>query len=111
MPRELGALAGTDGAVADQIALVADEQLADFGRRDPLGLAEPGPDGVEGLPPRDVVDDNNAVCAVIVRRRDRVEPLLPRGVPDLELDLVRAECDRFDLLELECKRQSQRRSS
>merc|ERR1719247_890841 len=68
------------------VALVAHEDFARALVRVLVHLLDPGVDVVEGLAVPGVVDHDDPVRAAVVRGRDRAEPLLPGGVPDLELD-------------------------
>ena len=52
---------------------------------------------VEGLVVGDVVDDDDAVGSAVVGRGNGAEALLPRGVPNLELDGLAVELDGADL--------------
>jgi hypothetical protein len=47
---------------------------------------------------RHVVDDDDAVRAAVVTARDRAEALLPRRVPDLQLDRLAVQLDGADFL-------------
>ena len=64
-----------------------------------LGQARhaPGLHVVEGVLVRDIVHDNDAVRAAVVRRGDCAEALLSCRVPDLELDCLSLELERPDL--------------
>lgn len=45
------------------------------------------------LPARHVVHQQSARCSSIIRPRDRPEALLPRSIPDLQLDLLAVDRD------------------
>eukprot|EP00632_Arachnochrysis_sp_CCMP2950_P005168 CAMPEP_0185700974 /NCGR_PEP_ID=MMETSP1164-20130828/8228_1 /TAXON_ID=1104430 /ORGANISM="Chrysoreinhardia sp, Strain CCMP2950" /LENGTH=465 /DNA_ID=CAMNT_0028367945 /DNA_START=337 /DNA_END=1731 /DNA_ORIENTATION=+ len=94
---ELLGLLGRHGALRGEVALVAHEKLLHVLARVAVDLVEPLLDVVERLEVRHVEDDDDAVRAAVVRRRDRPEPLLTRGVPDLQLDRLALELDRPDL--------------
>lgn len=70
-----------DDLLADQIALVADEELVDALARVPVNLLQPLLDVGERVGVRDVVDDDDAVRAAVVGRGDGAEPLLSCRVP------------------------------
>eukprot|EP00355_Strombidium_rassoulzadegani_P006458 CAMPEP_0168618290 /NCGR_PEP_ID=MMETSP0449_2-20121227/5996_1 /TAXON_ID=1082188 /ORGANISM="Strombidium rassoulzadegani, Strain ras09" /LENGTH=59 /DNA_ID=CAMNT_0008659161 /DNA_START=413 /DNA_END=595 /DNA_ORIENTATION=+ len=42
----------------------------------------------EGLLIKEIEDEDDAISSLVVGIRDRPIPLLARGVPDLELDLL-----------------------
>lgn len=46
---------------------------------------------------RNIINEQNAHSTPIIRRRDRPEALLPRRVPDLQLDALAVQLDRPDL--------------
>lgn len=69
-----------------QITFVAYEQFVDVLARIALNLLQPLLDVVEGLLVRAVVDYDDAVCAPVVRRRDRTEALQWKVVMGLELE-------------------------
>jgi hypothetical protein len=50
----------------------------------------------KGLPVRHVVRQQDAHCPAVVRSCDRLEPLLPRRVPNLQLNLLVSELYRLD---------------
>ena len=66
------------------------------------------PDGLEGVPVRDVVHERDAVRALEVADGDSPEPFLPRGVPYLKLD-VRAVDAHVLYLEVDPDRRYERR--
>ena len=70
-----------DRPLGGEIGLVADEQLVDILARVAVNLLQPLLDVVERLLIGDIVDDNDAVRAAIVRRCDRAESLLAGRVP------------------------------
>mmetsp|Transcript_20605 Transcript_20605/g.53255 ORF Transcript_20605/g.53255 Transcript_20605/m.53255 type:complete len:308 (+) Transcript_20605:259-1182(+) len=81
-------------ALARQVALVADEQLVDVLRCIPVNLVQPGLDVLERLRVGDVIHDDDAVRAAVIAARDRAEALLPRRIPDLQLDGLAIELNR-----------------
>jgi hypothetical protein len=56
-----------------------------------LGLLEPPLHGLEAAAVRDVVDQDHAVRPAVVAVRQRAEPLLPRGVEEIELVRLAAD--------------------
>eukprot|EP00215_Chloropicon_roscoffensis_P008709 CAMPEP_0196639540 /NCGR_PEP_ID=MMETSP1085-20130531/2100_1 /TAXON_ID=41879 ORGANISM="Pycnococcus sp, Strain CCMP1998" /NCGR_SAMPLE_ID=MMETSP1085 /ASSEMBLY_ACC=CAM_ASM_000807 /LENGTH=223 /DNA_ID=CAMNT_0041968585 /DNA_START=143 /DNA_END=815 /DNA_ORIENTATION=+ len=71
-----------------QVRLVADEHDGHIRVRVLPGVVKPGRQGVEGLPPGDVVHQKRPRGAPVVTSRDAPEALLPRRVPDLQLYLL-----------------------
>lgn len=69
-----------------QITFVAYEQFVDVLARIALNLLQPLLDVVEGLLVRAVVHYDDAVCAPVVRRRDRTEALQWEVVKGLEIE-------------------------
>jgi len=57
------------------------------------GVFQPGGQVVEGVPPSDVVHEEGASRAPVVRPGDGPKRLLPSRVPDLELDLFPLDVD------------------
>ena len=94
---ELLALLGGDDALRGQVGLVADQELVDVLASVPVDLVQPLLHVVEGLVVGDVVDDDDAVGSAVVGRGNGAEALLPRGVPNLELDGLAVELDGADL--------------
>mmetsp|Transcript_8630 Transcript_8630/g.24220 ORF Transcript_8630/g.24220 Transcript_8630/m.24220 type:complete len:319 (-) Transcript_8630:1038-1994(-) len=94
---ELLALLGRDDPLGRQVGLVADEELVDILAGVAVDLVEPLLDVVEGFVVGDVVDDDDAVGAAVVRGGDGAEALLAGGVPNLELDGLAVELDGADL--------------
>lgn len=92
-----------DHLLVDQVALVPDEELVDALVRVAVDLLQPLLDVVEGVLVGDVVDDDDAVRAPVVRGRDGPEPLLAGSVPldvrrrvethDLQLDGLALQLD------------------
>ena len=70
-----------DGSLRGEIALVADEQLVDIFRRILVDLLQPLLHVGERSHFGDIVNDDDAVCAAIIRRRDGSETLLSGSVP------------------------------
>ena len=98
--RSLGELLGRlegDGTLGVQIALVSDQQLGHALARIPVDLLQPLLDVVERNLVGDVVHDDDPVRASVVRTGDGAEPLLPRSIPDLQLDGLAVVLDRADL--------------
>ena len=94
---ELLALLGRDDPLGRQVGLVADEELVDILAGVAVDLVEPLLDVVEGFVVGDVVHDDDAVGAAVVRGGDGAEALLAGGVPNLELDGLAVELDGADL--------------
>jgi len=82
--------------LARQIALVADEKLVDPLAGVPVDLLEPLFDVRIGVAVRDVVDNDDAVSAAVVRRRNCAKAFLTGSVPNLKLDCLALELDRAD---------------
>lgn len=59
------------------------------------GFFEPLGDVFEGLFVGDVVDEQGSGGRSVVRPGDRLEGLLPRGVPDLQFDVRGLDVDHF----------------
>ncbi len=79
------------------VALVAHNHLDNVLVGVLVNIAQPLANAVEGLAVGDVVDEHDAHRAAIIRRRDRVEALLARRVPDLQLDLLAIQIDGLHL--------------
>jgi hypothetical protein len=60
---------------------------------------EPLLDIVEGFIVSHVIDNDDAMSSSVVGRGDGAETLLPRSIPDLELDCLTVELDRADFLQ------------
>ena len=86
-----------DGSFAGQIALIAHEQLVDIVVGVAVNLVQPLLHVVIRLQVGGVVDDDDAVCAAVVGRRDGAEALLSRRIPDLQLDGLGIQLDGTDL--------------
>lgn len=97
MFREFLALVGGDLPCVGHVALVADEDAGDVVGGVFLDLVHPVLDGGEALAVRDVVGHDDPVRALVVAARDRLEPLLPRRVPDLQLYRLPVHFDGADL--------------
>ena len=73
-----------DGVVNDllvgQVTLVSDQQLVDAFRGVTINLREPLLDVVEGVLVCYIIDDNDTVCAAVVRGGDGAETLLSSTV-------------------------------
>ena len=72
--------------LGSQITFVSDQKLVHILSGVFVDLIQPLLDVVEALFISAVVNNNNAVSAPVIRRRDRPKPLLTRGVPDLKLN-------------------------
>lgn len=94
---ESTARVGGDGALVDEIALVADQELLDGAAGEGVDLLEPLLDVVERLLVGDVVDHDDAVRSSVVAASDGAEALLSGRVPDLKLDLDAADGHSADL--------------
>jgi hypothetical protein len=94
---ELLALLGRDDSLGREVGLVADEELVDILAGVAVDLVEPLLDVVKGFVVGDVVDDDDAVGAAVVRGGDGAEALLSGGVPNLELDCLAVELDGTNL--------------
>ena len=86
-----------DDLLADHVALVADQQLLHALGRVAIDFIQPLLDIVKRVLIGDVVHDDDAVCAAVVRAGDGAETLLTGSVPNLELDHLAVELDRSDL--------------
>mmetsp|Transcript_20875 Transcript_20875/g.33813 ORF Transcript_20875/g.33813 Transcript_20875/m.33813 type:complete len:234 (+) Transcript_20875:344-1045(+) len=87
-------------ALLSKIRLVACQRHHQAGVALPLQLAHPALGACERALALDVVHDDCCRRAPVVHRRQRVVPLLPRGVPDLELH--RGVIDRHCLRQESC---------
>mmetsp|Transcript_23456 Transcript_23456/g.69088 ORF Transcript_23456/g.69088 Transcript_23456/m.69088 type:complete len:208 (-) Transcript_23456:116-739(-) len=81
------------GSAVLKVRLVADEHDGHVGVGVLARVLEPRGEVVEGLPARDVVDEEGARGAAVVGPRDGPEGLLARCVPDLQLDLLVVDGD------------------
>ena len=88
-------LLGLDLPLRVEVRLVAGERDHDVRVALPLQLLHPLLRALERVPVRDVVHHDGGGGAAVVHRRERVVPLLPRRVPDLELDGGVVERDRL----------------
>lgn len=79
------------------VALVADEDAVDGLVRVLVDGLHPSAHVVEGVAVHDVIHEQDTLCAAKVALRDGPEALLPRCVPDLQLDLLSIDVDRLDL--------------
>eukprot|EP00227_Mantoniella_beaufortii_P021557 CAMPEP_0197591626 /NCGR_PEP_ID=MMETSP1326-20131121/13819_1 /TAXON_ID=1155430 /ORGANISM="Genus nov. species nov., Strain RCC2288" /LENGTH=295 /DNA_ID=CAMNT_0043157157 /DNA_START=218 /DNA_END=1100 /DNA_ORIENTATION=+ len=93
LARERLALLGADGAAVRDVALVADQHDGHVGVGMLPRVLEPAGEVVERLAPRDVVHQQRAGGPAVVAARDGAEGLLPRRVPDLQLDLLVVDGD------------------
>ena len=90
------ALLKRDGPSVLQIGLVSDQDPRDVVLRVLLNLTHPGVHGVERVAVCDVVDNDDAVGALVVARRDGLESLLASGVPNLQLADLLVDVDGAD---------------
>ena len=95
---ELLALLRADDALRREVGLVPHEELVHVLGGVPVDFVQPLLDVVERLGVGDVVNDDDAVRAAVVRGRDRPETLLASRVPDLELYRLAVEFDGADFL-------------
>mmetsp|Transcript_29799 Transcript_29799/g.69516 ORF Transcript_29799/g.69516 Transcript_29799/m.69516 type:complete len:203 (-) Transcript_29799:147-755(-) len=79
------------------VRLVTEQHLVDRVGGVLLYGAHPPADAFEGRLARHVVHEQDSHRAAVVRRRDGPKPLLPGGVPNLQLDLLVVEGDCADL--------------
>ena len=96
MVGHLLALLERDSSSVLQIGLVSDQDSRDVVLRVLLDFAHPGVHGVEWVTVSDVIDDNDAVGALIVARGDGLEALLASGIPDLQLADLLVDVDGSD---------------
>lgn len=82
------------GPQMPQIALVTDQHDDDVGVGVVAQLLEPPRDILVGLVFADVVDEQRADGATVVRRGDGAVPLLAGGIPDLRLNGLGVDLDR-----------------
>ena len=73
-----------------QVCLVANQRLNALSRRVQIDLLYPVLDGIKRVDVAQVEAQENKVCALVVRRRDRLEPLLTCRVPEPYLYRVSA---------------------
>ena len=76
-----------------KVCFVANEDEGHIRVAERAGIVEPHPDVVVGVSVRDVVDKERPRSPAVVAARHRAEPVLARGVPDLQLDLLPAHLD------------------
>ena len=95
--RHLLSLLERDCSFVLQISLVAHKDPSNIVLRVLLDLAHPGVHGVEGVAISDVVHDDNAVSPLVVARCDRLEALLARCVPNLQLAHLVVALNRANL--------------
>eukprot|EP00290_Baffinella_frigidus_P005168 CAMPEP_0180134656 /NCGR_PEP_ID=MMETSP0986-20121125/10299_1 /TAXON_ID=697907 /ORGANISM="non described non described, Strain CCMP2293" /LENGTH=208 /DNA_ID=CAMNT_0022075073 /DNA_START=132 /DNA_END=759 /DNA_ORIENTATION=- len=86
LPCERFALSVGDGAAVLEVALVPDEHDGHVGVGVLQRVLKPRRQVVERLSPRDVVHQQRASSSPVVRPCNRAERLLPRRIPDLQLD-------------------------
>jgi hypothetical protein len=70
-----------DHLFVSQVRLVADKKLVDTLRGIAVNLSEPLFNVGEGVLVGNIVDDDDAVCAAVVRRSDGAEALLSSSIP------------------------------
>ena len=83
-----------DVAAVDEVALVADEELAHVLRGVAVDLREPHLDVVERIEDGDVVNDDDAVGAAVVSRGDGAEAVLASSVPGVGQENKRKKTKR-----------------
>lgn len=84
-------------AVVDEVALVADEEEDGVFLGVGLHLVHPElADVVEAERVGEVEDQQDTLTAPVVGTGDRPKALLPRGVPDLELDVFAINLDGLE---------------
>jgi hypothetical protein len=81
-----------------EIALVADQELVNVFRRISVNFVQPLLNIVEGFGVGHVVNDNNAVRAAVVGRRNRTKAFLAGCVPNLQLDRLLVQLNGADFL-------------
>mmetsp|Transcript_15475 Transcript_15475/g.30563 ORF Transcript_15475/g.30563 Transcript_15475/m.30563 type:complete len:222 (+) Transcript_15475:36-701(+) len=86
-----------DYLLLQHVALVPNQNLVDVVRGVLLDLPDPVPDVVEGLLVCNVVHKQYSHRSSVVSRGDGAEALLPRRVPDLQLELLALLLDGADL--------------
>ena len=79
------------------VVLVPDERDVDALARVLLDVGHPVADVLEAPPVGDVVRQENAHRAAVIRAGDGPEPLLARGVPDLQLHALALQVHGLDL--------------
>jgi len=86
-----------DDPLVIHVAFVAQDHLLNVLVGVFLNVPQPLGNVVEALAVGDVVDEHDAHGTPVVARRDCMEPLLSRRVPDLQLDFLPPELDGLDL--------------
>lgn len=89
-----------DGTLGGHVAFIANEQFLHAFGGVAVDFLQPGLDIGKGVGVGDVVDDDDAVCAAVVRAGDGAEPLLAGRVPNLQLDCFALDFDRADFLHM-----------
>ena len=79
------ALLEGDGTFVFQIALVSYKDSSDVVLSVLFNFTHPGVDSVEGVAVSNVIDNNDAVGALVITGCDRLESLLASSVPNLQL--------------------------
>lgn len=93
LPSEHLTLIGADLSPRVQVALIANEHDRHIGVAVLLDFLQPSGEMGEGIPPRDVVDEECARRTAIVRTRNTLERFLASRVPDLQLDVLLLDLD------------------
>jgi hypothetical protein len=76
-----------DSSAMFQIVLVANEENDHTRLRVLFGFFQPPPEMLKGIAPRHIVHEQGPRSASVITPRDTSKALLPRRVPDLQLDL------------------------
>jgi len=91
---EILALLAAHLSLRFEVALVADQHHRDVLVRILPAVVQPRRQVFESLTPSDVVDEQTARSAAVIRASDRTKLFLASRVPDLELDLGVVDGDR-----------------
>ena len=96
MVGHLLALLKRDGTSVLQIGLVSDQDSRDVILSVLFDFGHPGVHSVEGVAVGDVVNDDDAMRALIIARSDSLESFLAGRVPDLQLADFLVDVDGAD---------------
>mmetsp|Transcript_58999 Transcript_58999/g.144706 ORF Transcript_58999/g.144706 Transcript_58999/m.144706 type:complete len:245 (-) Transcript_58999:186-920(-) len=88
---------GVNHLLVEHVALVANQDLVDVVRSMLLDLADPVANVVKRLLICHIVHQQDPHGTAVVRRCDSPEPLLPRRIPDLELEALPLLLDSANL--------------
>lgn len=86
-----------DGPFVLHVGFVADKDARDVVLRKLFNLGHPSVNSVEGVTVRDVVNHNDSVGSLVVRRGDSLESFLSSCVPNLEFADFVVRVDSSDL--------------